>query len=107
MIEREEPRFVQFNEGDVVEGVLVEIKSLSVQGKPAIRYTVDDNGQLYSFLGTYQINEKIHFGDKGKKVRIRYEGEDRSVARSGNPMRIFRVFVSTEVVNGAAERGDM
>lgn len=66
---------------------------------------MDDNGQLYCFLGTYQINEKLQVGDKGKKVRIRYEGEERSVVRSGNPMRIFRVFVSSEVVNGAAERG--
>jgi hypothetical protein len=93
MVERSEPHFVIFNPGDVVEGTLVEIERIQVKGKPGLRYTLDDHGQLYRFLGTYQINEKLQMGDIGKWVRVRYEGENRSVERAGNRMRIFRVFV--------------
>ncbi len=92
MVEREEPRFVKFKVGDVVEGILTEIRRLCVQGKPALRYTVDDNGQLYSFLGTYQINEKLRVADIGKRIRVRYEGEGAPANRGGNRMRVFRVF---------------
>jgi hypothetical protein len=105
MVEREGPRFVRFKVGELVEGVLVEIKRQNVQGKPAIRYTVDDGGQLYSFLGTYQINEKLRVSDKGKRVSICYEGEDTSVSRAGNRMRKFRVFVSSGIVNAEAASG--
>ena len=105
MVERKEPQFVQFNMGDVVEGILLKIERLRVQSKPALRYTVDDDGQLYSFLGTYQINEKLQVSDIGKRVQIRYDGEDTSVIRAGNRMRIFRIFVSSDVVSAPAARG--
>lgn len=99
MVERSEPYFVIFKAGDVVEGILTEIERIQVKSKPALRYTLDDNGQRYQFLGTYQINEKLQIGDIGKRVRIRYEGEDTSVERAGNRMRVFRVFVSPDVIN--------
>jgi hypothetical protein len=105
MVERREPHFVVFRVGDVVEGILVEIERVQVKGKSGLRYTVDDSGQLYRFLGTYQINEKIQIGDVGKRVRIRYEGEDTSVERAGNRMRVFRVFVSPAPANQEQRRG--
>lgn len=107
MVEREEPRFVRFEVGDVVEGILVEIRRLRVQGKPAVRYTVDDDGQLCSFLGTYQINEKLRVTDIQKRIHIRYEGEDTSVMRAGRRMRNFRIFVSSDVVDPTAVHGGM
>jgi hypothetical protein len=106
MITREEPRFVQFNPGEIVEGVLIGIKRVAIDGRFACKYTIDDGGVLYSFLGTYQINEKIRPSDMGHKIIVRYEGEDTAVGRNGNKMRHFGVQVSKNVVDKAAAHGN-
>jgi len=97
MKERTEPDFIQFRPGDVVEGVLVSVQRIMVQGKPAVRYTVDGGGKLYAFLGTYQLNTKLRPSDVGHWVAVRYEGEDTNVKRGENSMRIFTVAVSDEL----------
>jgi hypothetical protein len=108
MRERTEPKFVQFSPGELVEGVLISIKPISVQqegGKAqtkALKYTVDDHGTLYAFLGTYQINEKLRPSDLGHAVSVRYEGESATVTRNGKGMREFTVAVSDEKVSEAA-----
>lgn len=106
--ERTRPRFVRFKSGDVVEGVLVRIERIRVGGKPVLRYTVkDDDGQLSSFLGTYQINEKLQIGDRGRRIQVECVGDDQTVVRSGRSMRVFRVKVSRHVVDELAARGSM
>lgn len=101
MRERKEPRFVQFNEGDVVEGVLLEIERVTIKDKSkgrdssAIRYTVEEpDGERCIFLGTYQLNVKLRPTDRGHRVVIRCEGEDASVQRGGHAMKVFDVQVS-------------
>jgi hypothetical protein len=103
MIERVEPRFVKFGApGEIVEGVLVGIKRINIDGKPAIKYLLDDDGEQCTFLGTYQLNEKLRPADMGHKIVVRYEGLDTNVSRNGNPMRHFVVQISKNVINKAA-----
>ena len=94
---REEPRFIQFVKGEVVEGILIGIDRIKVAEKPAVRYTLKaDNDEVCSFLGTYQLNSKLRIEDKGHRISILYVGEDAMVKRGENYMRVFEVKVSKE-----------
>jgi hypothetical protein len=100
---REESRFVKFKTGEVVEGVLFNIERVAVGNKPAVRYTVEeDGGEFVSFIGTFQLNTKLRVTDKGHRVEIRCLGEDTTVKRGDNCMKVFDVRVSKELVKGAA-----
>jgi hypothetical protein len=96
---REEPKFVQFSTGDVIEGLLLNIDRIKVKDNAAIRYTVQqDDGQSVSFLGTHQLNTKLRTTDRGHRIEITCEGEDTMVKRGDNCMKVFDVKVSKEVV---------
>jgi hypothetical protein len=99
---REEPRFVKFSTGEVVEGTLIGIERIKVNEKMAVRYTVEDDGELVSFLGTYQLNVKIRPDDRGHKLIVRCVGEDTMVKRGENCMKVFEVQVSKERVRASA-----
>jgi hypothetical protein len=86
-VQRREPQFIAFDGIFMVEGVLLQIEQMQIQDKPAIRYTVGGNGELYRFLGTCQINQKIHAGDIGNWVRIRCMGEEQPAHCEGHRMR--------------------
>lgn len=97
MTERKDPVFVQFSDGDVVEGILTNVERIEVSNKPVTRFTVkQDDGELCSFLGTYQINSKLRPSDRGHRVSVRCEGSDSNVTRNGNAMKVFRVYVSDD-----------
>jgi hypothetical protein len=100
---REEARFIKFAQGEVVEGILLSVQPISIQNKPATRYIVsDENGEMVSFLGTYQLNEKLRPADRGHKIIVRCEGEDVNVKRGDNCMKVFDVKVSRELVTKIA-----
>lgn len=111
MQERKEPEFIQFAEGEYVEGVLVRIDKVEVGDpkkpdapkKPTARFTLKDaeTGALQAFLGTYDIVTKLSRADIGYMVRVRYEGPDKSVQRNGNPLKRFKVEVSNIPVGDA------
>jgi hypothetical protein len=107
MIERKDPKFVQFGDGETVSGILVGIEKIDVGGKPAARYTVQDleSKEMVSFLGTYQINAKLRREDVGHVVDVRCEGSDPKVARNGKPMKLFKVLVSERTAPGYAHDG--
>jgi hypothetical protein len=103
MRERKEPTFVKFTEGEVVEGILVNVEQVEV-GEPrkkAMRYTVEDmdSHDLSSFLGCYQIDTKLRVTDIGHVIHVRFEGDDNSVTRNGRAMKKFQVSVSEKRVN--------
>jgi hypothetical protein len=103
MVERKEPRFVQFAIGEVVNGILVSIDRITVKDKAAVRYTVrEDDGEYCAFIGTHQLNTKLRLTDKGFYVSIRCEGEDASVRRGENCMKVFKVLVSAEKATDAS-----
>jgi hypothetical protein len=94
---REEPRFVKFTTGEVVEGTLMSIDRVTVGGKPAVRYVVMvDAGDYVSFIGTHQLNTKLRPTDQGHRIEIRCIGEDTMVKRGDNCMKVFEVRVSVE-----------
>lgn len=103
MEERKEPELVKFGEGEVIEGELTFIDRILVgeERKPALRYTVRDleTGNSVAFLGVHQVNQKLRLEDRGHFVHVRYEGEDKSVSRNGNAMKIFHVRVSKQKVS--------
>jgi hypothetical protein len=102
MEERKEPTFVKFSDGEVVTGVLIRIERIEIMKKACTRYTVRDyDDELYSFIGTYQIDAKLKSSDLFHKVEIRCEGEDPAVTRNGNAMKIFKVLVSKNPAKGA------
>jgi hypothetical protein len=93
-----EPTFVRFVPGVQVEGVLLTIESLEVGDEKAnqARYTVEslEDGELYSFLGTVQIKQKLRAGHVGHYVVVVMEGHDKTVSKGGKPMGVFTVRVS-------------
>ncbi len=103
MQERKEPVLVKFAKGEVVEGELIAIERIAVgeEKKPATRYVLRDldTNELIAFIGVHQINQKLRPNDRGHFVSVRYEGEDKTVSRNGNAMKIFNVRVSTQKVN--------
>ena len=115
MQERKEPKFITFNDGDVIEGVLVKIDTPTVNGKKVPRFVLDDgdvendqfvpSGDRSCFLGTWDIMQKLRTTDIGHYVSVRCEGVDKSIVRNGNALRRFKVFVSALPINGAT-RGD-
>lgn len=103
MIERKEPDFVKWGEGEVLEGILTRIDRIEVADKDnpkaapktVVKFTVEEEpGVSKCFLGSYDLVSKIRTEDRGHYIRIRYEGEDRQVSRNGNAMKRFKVEVS-------------
>jgi hypothetical protein len=101
---REEPKFVQFSTGDVIEGNLFAMERIRVKEKLAIRYTVqEESGAMLAFIGTHQLNAKLRPTDLAHRVEIRCIGEDTMVKRGDNCMKVFEVRVSKDpVIRGAA-----
>ncbi len=101
MIEREEPKFVQFTVGDIVAGVLTAVETAEIKGKRVARFILQDleSGNQCAFLGTAQINAKLRRTDLGHLVEVRCTGEDANVVKNGNRMKLFRVFVSDKAAS--------
>lgn len=105
MEERLEPEFLKFVKGEVIEGVLIQVKRIQVANpdrpdgpkNPATRYTcLDDEGKPFCFLGCYQIDVKLRPTDIGRAIRLTYIGDDTNVGRNGNQMKVFEVMVSKQ-----------
>jgi len=105
MVERKEPRLVQFAEGEVVEGVMLSMSKFMVRDpedpdneaarKPVMRVLVkDDDGELQAFHCTYDLLQKLHAVDCGHRIQVKYQGEDHSVRRGNNSLKRFSVKVS-------------
>lgn len=109
MVERKDPRFVQFGDGESVTGVLVNVERIKVNDKMASRYTVEEleSKELLSFLGTFQIDSKLRVADVGHLIDVRCEGTDPKVTKSGNAMKLFKVLVSDRTAPGWAHDGTL
>ena|SRR5215475_6390164 len=101
MQERHEPELIKFGEGECVEGVLLNVVRVNVgePPKPVTKFIVDrGEGDLVSFLGSYEIVAKLKMEDRGHFISVRYEGEDKSVTRNGNALKRFKVLVSKSAI---------
>ncbi|MGA9069176.1 MAG: hypothetical protein WB424_02905 [Terracidiphilus sp.] len=97
---REEPPLMRFKVGDVLQGVLISFARARLADGFGIKYLVQkDDGSRVSFWGTTQINSFLHLpSDRGHYVQIKCMGEDASVRRGENCMKVFEVLVSDEVI---------
>lgn len=99
---RELPKKMKFQEGDFVEGILIGILPLTVNGKECTLYTVMQNDDsLIEFLGTWQLDKKLRITDRGHRISIKCTGEDSTVQKGENKMKLFEVKVSKDAVKGA------
>lgn len=99
MVEVKAPEMYQFSkQGQEIEGVLINIEPTMVKDKQALEYMIGlPNGQRLTFLGTNDLNKKIHPGHIGHWMKIRYENDDNSFTKPGqSPAKVFKVLVGAE-----------
>jgi hypothetical protein len=92
LVERLGMEFYRFETpGETLRGVLEEIDTVAIQGRPTIRYRIDDTEtkRTYSLLGTVDLNSKIQKCDVGKFIEIRFENRERLPGKY--PIKRFRV----------------
>jgi hypothetical protein len=98
--EVKEPRMIEFNRvGMDVEGVLLAIQKVKVKDKPTTQYLCkDDEGELFTFLATYDIARKVRKEHIGHAVMVKYEGEDNTVevGEGKNKLRRFKVYIAKQ-----------
>ena len=77
---------VEWNENNVgleIEGLLIGVEKVKYSDGVGFVYTVKSAnipGKIFRFRGVKQLNSMVHESDVGKKVRVRYDGEDKSKA---------------------------
>ena len=77
------------NEGDSVEGRLVEIRD----GKYGAVYDVEkSDGTLITVSTSAVLANRIRKNDVGKEVRIVFDGQQASKLKGKNPTNLFKVF---------------
>lgn len=99
MQEVKAPEQFTFNkQGQIAEGILLQIEPVPVKGKQANEYLFQaDGGGRFTLLGTADLDKKLHGGMVGHFVKIRYENDDNSFTKPGqSPMKVFKVEVSKE-----------
>jgi len=99
MQEVKAPEQFQFTKpGQNVSGVLISIEPALVKGKEALEYLFQtEGGARFTCLGTNDLNKKLHPGQIGHMVDIRYESDDASFQKPGqSAMKVFKVLVAKE-----------
>jgi hypothetical protein len=111
--ERKDPQKYEFGDGVMLQGTLTNVERVQVRDqknglqKSANRYTVQEveSGEPVFFFGTHQLDTKLRPSDVGHVIVVTCEGEDKSVSRNGNAMKIFKVMVSDRKAPGWASDG--
>ena len=99
MYEIGEPEVIQWTApGMSVSGTLLEIETVQMDGKSVQKYTLGalDGSKEVCVFGTVELNRKLQPKANpraliGRRIDIRYEGEDASIENNGNKMKRFRV----------------
>lgn len=80
--------------GETIAGKLISAGPIDLKGKRVIQYILaPDPSHRVKMLGTYDLMQKLTSAHIGMQVRIKYLGEDDSVQRNGNSMKVFDVHV--------------
>lgn len=91
--------------GETIAGKLMSIEPVEIRGKRVPQYTLaTDSSHRIRLLGTYDLVQKLNRTHIGMLVRIKYLGEDESVKKGDNAMRIFDVHVKKD--SSAATHND-
>ena len=104
MQEVKAPEQFKFSEQHrTLEGVYLGFQTVSVEDKEtrerkgASQHMIQDgDGRRFTFLGLYDLEQKLRLDFVGHWVTIIYEGEDRSIQTQGNAMKRFKVGVGKE-----------
>jgi hypothetical protein len=105
LVEAKAPEMLKFvRQGQEIVGILINMEPITVKGgngqsgSQTIEYTIlQENGDRATFLGTNDLNKKIHPGMIGHFLAIRYESDDDSFTKAGqSPAKVFKVLVSKE-----------
>lgn len=84
--------FFQFkNEGDQLEGRLVNKAQTQVRGNKIGKYTIMKAGKRIAFLGGVQLDELLANVPLGSEVFIQYTHKEKT-SESGNEIHRFKVF---------------
>lgn len=80
--------------GETIAGVLVSASSVELKGKKVLQYILaTDETHRIKMLATYDLLQKLGRSHIGMQVRIKYLGEDDSIRRGDNSMKVFDVQV--------------
>jgi hypothetical protein len=79
--------------GDTIAGKLVSVMPVTVKGKTVTEYMLALGPKRIRLLATYDLLQKLTRSHIGCAVRIKYRGEDKSVSRNGNALKVFDVQV--------------
>jgi hypothetical protein len=83
--------------GTQIFGKLLSIATIQIDGKNVIQYMIEpSDGERLKFLGTYDLTQKIGREHIGKLLRIKFLGEDASIKKNGNAMKVFDVHVKPD-----------
>ncbi len=94
------PEMMQWNKpGQHIAGKLISIARIEVRGKTVLQYLlstgVKDPARI-KFLATYDLAQKLTSAHVGMLVRVKYLGEDESVKKGDNFMKVFDVHVKPD-----------
>jgi hypothetical protein len=96
MIKRQPPKHVNFAEGEILDGILIKVELIRVQGKQTARYTMREltGGNRFTFLGLQNIDNQIDPADLGHRISITCVGTTPPRIQGQSPMKIFDIIVS-------------
>jgi hypothetical protein len=96
------PELHTWTVGEVVSGKLLSVERVSVKGKSVVQYVLHSGiisagkDSRFKFLGTYDLTQKLTPAHRGMLVRIKYLGEDATVKKGENAMKVFDVHVKPD-----------
>jgi len=91
------PELFNFDQpGKTLVGKLIGIASVELSGKPVTQYLIRVKDQTFKVLATFDLAQKITRAHLGYLLRIKYRGEDSTIKKKGNSMKIFDVQVKPD-----------
>jgi hypothetical protein len=88
----EAPTMIKFEKpGQEICGKLFAVILVEVGDKKVVQYVIDFDGKRFTFLGTYDLVQKIGRQHVGCELRIKYLGDDEKIQRRGNSLKVFDV----------------
>jgi hypothetical protein len=96
--------------GTQISGKLISCQQIVInpegQGEKKVwQYVIQATNSLQlKFLGTYDIVQKLYASDVGKLVKIKYLGEDKTIKKGSNFMKVFDIHVRQDPTQGPPVR---
>ena len=99
---RKGAEFVKFQSGDAIQGLLIEARKKSIEGKEVLYFLIEERqgtqyqdrtGRILEFPQSADMANKLFPTDLGKLIRVRCTGE-RPMTGDRAPMKTFDVDVS-------------